>query len=247
MKTLRITYIWLFLIMSWTSCCAQTTLRIARIENIPDQFVGGEILKVVYSRLNIAIELVDMPAMRAIVESSRGTLDGEVHRNIHVLEQYPSLVIVRPAINSIEPSVFSKNFDFTVQGWNSIKDYNIGIVRGVGTSEDGTKGMQKVQATTSLGQLMQMLAGDRIDIAVSDSFSGLVVVKELGLEQKIKILAPPLQKVEIYHYLHESHRDLVPKVERVLREMQSSGELSLLRKQIIERYLTRVGSVRQAQ
>jgi polar amino acid transport system substrate-binding protein len=40
---------------------AQTPLRIARIENIPDQFVGGEILKVTYSRLNIRPDAADDP------------------------------------------------------------------------------------------------------------------------------------------------------------------------------------------
>lgn len=240
MKTARIACATFFLMVWWVSSYAQSPLRFARIENIPDQFVGGEILKVVYGRLNIPIKLVDMPAMRALLESSSGRLDGEVHRNPRVQEQYPSLIMLRPAINYIEPAVFSKNFRFSVQGWSSIKDYNIGIVRGVGTSEDGTRGMQRVLTATSIEQLMQMLATDRIDVAISDVFSGLVVVKDLGQEEQIKVLVPPLQRNDIYHFLHEKHRDLVPKVERVLREMQSSGELEALRRQIVDRYLAQV-------
>jgi ABC-type amino acid transport substrate-binding protein len=81
--------------------------------------------------------------------------------------------------------------------------------------------------------------------AVSDSFSGLAVVKRLRLEDRVKLLTPPLQKNEIYHFLHEKHRDLIPKVERVVREMQASGELERLRKQIIEKYLARpIGPIR---
>lgn len=243
MKTVRAACAIFFLIVWWATALAQPPLRFARIENIPDQFVGGEILKVVYGRLNIPIELVDMPAMRALLESSNGRLDGEVHRNIHVQEQYPSLVMLRPAINYIEPSVFSKNFRISVHGWSSIKDYRIGIVRGVGTSEDGTRGMQRVQTVTSMEQLMQLLAADRIDVAVSDAFSGLVVVKELGLGEQIKVLEPPLQRSDIYHFLHEKHRDLVPKVERALREMQSSGELEALRRQMVDRYLAQAARV----
>lgn len=239
-KTLVVAWIAALLFGSWGSAFAQPPLRIARIENIPDQFVGGEILKVVYSRLNIPMELVDLPAKRALVESSEGRLDGEVHRNIMVQTQYPSLVMIRPALNYIEPSVFSKKERFEVKGWNSIKDYQIGIVRGVGTSEDGTKGMKSVQAVNTLDQLMLMLAEERVDVAVSDAFSGLAALKKLKLEDRVRVLKPPLQKNEIYHFLHEKHRDLIPKVERALGEMQASGELERLRKQIIEKYLAQL-------
>ena len=237
MKIAPISWGALLLAAMCLSSHAESPLRIARIENIPDQFVGGEILKVVYGHLNIPIELIDMPAKRALMESSEGKLDGEVHRNINVQNQYPTLLMIRPAINYIEPSVFSKKYRFQVKGWDSIKDYKIGIVRGVGTSEDGTRDMQHVLAVTALGQLMQVLATDRIDVAVSDSFSGLVAVKQLGLEDRIKVLVPPLQKTEIYHFLHEKHRDLIPRIESVLNEMKASGELELLRKQVTERYL----------
>lgn len=237
MRTLQATVIGCVVFAWCAAASAQTTLRIARIENIPDQFVGGEILKVVYSRLNIQLELVDLPAKRAIIDSSEGKLDGEVHRNIRVQEQYPTLIPVRPAINYIEPSVFSKKEHFEVNGWESIKEYNIGIVRGVGTSEDGTKGMAKVHLATTLEQLMTILAGDRIDVAVSDAFSGLAALKKLKLDADVHLLTPPLQKIEIYHYLHEKHRDLIPQVEKVIQEMQTSGELEQLRAQIIEKYL----------
>lgn len=216
---------------------AQAPLRIARIENIPDQFVGGELLKVVYGRLAIPIELVDLPAKRALLESSEGRLDGEVHRNINVQTQYPTLLMIRPALNYIEPSVFSSKAAPAVTGWDAIKGYRIGIVRGVGTSEDGTRGMASVLAINTLDQLMLVLAEDRVDVAISDSFSGLAVINRLGLAGRVKVLTPPLQKNDIYHFLHEKHRDLVPRVEQVLREMQASGELERLRKQTIERYL----------
>lgn len=242
MKIAAISCITFIIVIVCATSYAQSPLRFARIENIPDQFVGGEILKAVYGRMNIPIELVDVPAKRALMESSTGKLDGEVHRNINVQKQYPTLIMIRPAINYIEPSVFSKTHDFNVKGWGSIADYTVGIVRGVGTSEDGTSGMRQVLALTTLEQLMLALAAGRIDVAVSDAFSGLAVVKKLGLEDRIKVLTPPLQKNEIYHFLHEKHRKLAPKVEKVIRKMQASGELDRLRTQIIKAYLAQPDS-----
>jgi polar amino acid transport system substrate-binding protein len=84
MKAAPIALIALLIVALCAPAYAQPPLRFARIENIPDQFVGGEILKVVYGRLDIPIELVDLPAKKALMDSSQGKLDGEVHRNINV-------------------------------------------------------------------------------------------------------------------------------------------------------------------
>src|SRR5207244_8498992 len=59
---------------------AQSVIRLARITDIPDQYVGGEILRAVYGRLNITVAFEDVPGKRALALSSTGELDGEVHR-----------------------------------------------------------------------------------------------------------------------------------------------------------------------
>lgn len=227
----------ILLFASITVSVAQDRLYIARISDIPDQYIGGEILKVVYSRLGIAIELVDEPAQRALEDSSTGKLDGEVHRNISVQNQYPSLLIVHPAINYIEPSVFATTCDMKPAGWASLFPYSLGIVRGVGSSEDGTRGMPYVTSVNNLEQLFRMLDKDRLDLVVCDSFSGLLTVRQLGLEAHVRLLTPPLQRIEIYHYLHESHKELIPRLESVIRAMQESGELERLRDALVRDYI----------
>jgi polar amino acid transport system substrate-binding protein len=72
--------------------CAQSVIKLARIADIPDQFVGGEILRTVYARLNISIEFADVPGKRALALSSAGELDGEVHRIANLAQAYPTLV-----------------------------------------------------------------------------------------------------------------------------------------------------------
>lgn len=220
----------------------QATLHLARLENIPDQAVGAEILKAVYLRLGIPVDFVDMPAKRALIESSQGRVDGEVQRILAVEQEYPTLIPVRVSINYIEPAVFSKRLDFQVDGWESIRPYQIGIVRGVGSSERGTKGMPRVEAVSTMDQLMLMLASDRLDVAVNDRFSGLLVCARLHLEKSVRPLSPPLEHIPLYHFLHRRHAELVPRVEEALRQMQASGELEQLRREITERLL---GQARQ--
>lgn len=217
---------------------AQELIRLARIADIPDQYVGGEMLRAVYAKLNIKLEFEDVPGKRALALSSAGEVDGEIQRIGTLSRDYPTLIQVTPAINYIEPAVFATKLRFDVDGWNSIRDYSIGIVRGVGSSEAGTRGMARVTATTSLENMVRMLDADRFDVMVTDLFSGLVAVRKLDLQTRIHPLSPPLERIHIYHYLHERHRDLVPKVGKVIAQMEASGELATLREALVKRVLS---------
>lgn len=217
---------------------AQELIRLARIADIPDQYVGGEMLRAVYAKLKIKLEFEDVPGKRALALSSAGEVDGEIQRIGTLSRDYPTLVQVTPAINYIEPAVFATKVRFDVDGWNSIGDYSIGIVRGVGSSEAGTRGMAHVTATASLDTMVRMLDADRFDVMVTDLFSGLVAVKRLNLQARIYPLSPPLERIRIYHYLHERHRDLVPEVGKVIAQMEASGELAALREALVKQVLS---------
>src|SRR3569833_1665692 len=120
---------------------AQELFRLARFAGFPVLFVGGEMLRAVYAKLNIRLEFEDVPGKRALALSSAGEVDGEIQRIGTLSRDYPTLVQVTPAINYIEPAVFATKLRFDVAGKETNRDYSIGIVRGVGASEAGTRGM----------------------------------------------------------------------------------------------------------
>ena len=86
----RILFICISMLVTSIPACAQSVIKLARIADIPDQFVGGEILRAVYARLNISIEFADVPGKRALALSSAGELDGEVHRIANLAQTYPT-------------------------------------------------------------------------------------------------------------------------------------------------------------
>lgn len=212
---------------------AEPALRLSRLENVPDQALGAEILTQVYRRVGMPVEFVDLPAKRSLLESSEGRVDGEVQRILAVQAQYPTLIALQPSFNYIEPSAFVKDLELRVDGWKSLAPHSIGIVRGVGSSEAGTRGLARVEAVSTMDQLMQALAADRYEVAVNDRFSGLLIVQRLGLGKLVRAVDPPLEHIPLYHYLHERHRALVPRVEQVLRSMQASGELQRVRQDAV--------------
>ena len=95
----RILLVCISMLLSGTPSQAQSVIRLARIADIPDQYVGGEILRAVYGRLNIAVEFEDVPGKRALALNSTGELDGEVHRIANLARDYPTLVQISPPIN----------------------------------------------------------------------------------------------------------------------------------------------------
>ena len=97
--------------------------------------------------------------------------------------------------------------------------------------------MSNVTQTTNLESMIRMLDAGRFDLMVTDLFSGQISVKEINLQSHIHPLLPPLQRIYIYHYLHERHRDLVDKVGKVIEEMDASGELAQLRERLIKQVL----------
>lgn len=234
----RMVFLCTALLVSSVPCRAQSVIRLARIANIPDQYVGGEILRAVYARLNIKVEFEDVPGKRALALSSAGELDGEIQRIGNLAHDYPTLVQISPPINYIEPSVFTTTLHFDVQGWESIERYSIGIVRGVGSSEAGTRGMSRVTAAASLENMLEMLDAGRFDLVVTDLFSGLVAVRKLNLQSRIYPLSPPLERVYIYHYLNEKHRELAGRVAKVIQDMEASGELARLRATLVKQVLS---------
>jgi len=238
---MRFIAIGFFLLLAREPAIAQTSLTFARIPGIPDQFVGSKLLEEIYRRLDIKVDFLDAPANRALSMSSAGELDGEVMRIIDVAQQFETLLPVKPAINYIQPAAFSKRLQFTTEGWKSIADYRVGIVRGVGSSERGTKGMTQVEAATTLDTLFNMLDADRLDIIVNDLFGGRLVAKRLGMDHEIHPLLPPLERLAVYHFLHAKHRDLLPRVEAVIREMDANGELLDLRQSIQQQMLDSEG------
>src|SRR3954454_2730125 len=86
---------------------AQSVIRLARIADIPDQYVGGEMLRAVYARLNIKLEFEDVPGKRALTLSSTGEDDGEIQRIASLSRSNPTLIQVICGINYIEPTVFT--------------------------------------------------------------------------------------------------------------------------------------------
>ncbi len=231
----------LFVICSILFCIqshshSEEPLKFAQIIDTPDQVIGAKILMIAYERLAIPIEIVQMPGKRALRESSAGRIDGEIHRVLSIGKEYPTLIRVPTPINYIEPTVFSKNERFVVTECLDLKNFRVGIVRGVKHAETCAQGIKRVQIVGDSNLLMRILDKDRVDLVITAKINGILQLKKLKINY-IYPISPSLSKNPVYHYLNEKHRDLVPRIDKIFQEMQETGELEKLREKFFKELL----------
>jgi polar amino acid transport system substrate-binding protein len=190
---------------------------------------SGQIVREAYQKIGIEVEIQQYPASRALAIANRGDVDGELGRVAGINKTFTNLLMVPVAISSIDGVIFTKDTHFPVLGWESLKPYKVGLVRGTHYVEEKTVGMDRLILTESK-QLFGMLQKGRIDVAVMDRVYGLIELKHNQMKN-IRVMEPPLAKHYIHHYIHKKHASLLPSVTQAFQEMQQSGRILFLNKQ----------------
>jgi len=205
--------------------------------NTVDTVISEVIVREAYRRLGISVTIKKYPGERALRLADAGKVDGEVQRIDGIAKNYPNLIQIKPAINFIAGTVFTKAVKFQVEGWQSLRPYRIGYVRGIKFAERNTEGMNALPAK-DYSNLIRMLDKGRVDIAVSPSVNGWYQIRKMGAEG-ISDLSPPIMKFDLFHYLHKKHAALAPRISEVFMQMKKSGELSAFRRRVVSTMLER--------
>jgi len=205
--------------------------------NTVDTLISEVITRQAYKRIGIDVEIRKYPGERALRLADSGTVDGEVQRINGIAATYKNLIQIRPAINFIDGAAFTRTKSFEVQGWNSLRPYRIGFIRGIKFAERNTRGMNAT-SVKDYKNLFHMLANDRFDIIVSPRLNGLYQIRKHGVSQ-IQELAPAIMRFELFHYLNKRHAPLASKISAVFAEMESKGELAAIRQHVVQVLLER--------
>jgi len=214
-----------------------TTVRLVAAANTVDTVIAEVILRKAYARIGYRVTITKYPAERALKLADGGRADGDVQRIDGLGKYYANLIQLHPALNYIEGSAFTAGKDIAIDGWDSLHPYRIGLIRGIKFAELNTVGMNR-HFVGDYPALFKMLRGGRFELGVSPRLNGLYQLRRLHMEG-ISPLDPPVARFDLYHYIHRSRAELAPKLERVLRDMQTSGELTNLRQTVIAELLRR--------
>ncbi len=212
----------IIILIAQTPSFAEPVLTFGRTQDPIAEFSSQMLLKA-YTRIGYEVKFVDLSAERSLMKSNSGSLDGEVNRIKGIEKKYGNLIMVPVPLNFFEGVVFTKRHDFRVKGWASLKSFSIAIRIGAKFAEFKTVGMNVAKFST-YDKVFLLLYNDRYDICVSSRMNGLYQIKKQNLTG-IKALEPPLETINLYHYLHLKHKALIPKISKVLQRMEQEGIL----------------------
>ncbi len=231
MKTRFFVWISYFIIFPAISVAADKQITVVGIKDAVNSEISYIVLKEAYQKLGMELIYKPLPGARALHTSNSGEVDGELFRIVNIQKEYTNLIPVPTPINVLQGIVFSKEKDFVVNGWNSLEPFKIGIQIGIKFVERGAIGMNTIAVDTN-EQVFKMLDSGRVDIAVVAFTNGVKTLRKLNLTN-IRALSPAVQEYPLYHYLHIKNKHLIPKLDAILKEMDASGRISKIRKDVI--------------
>ena len=216
---------------------AQTTLVLNTADippdSAPDQSgIVDRVVKEAFRRIGVPMRIVHLPSERALINADEGIDDGNYARIKEIGKFYPNLVPVPESVLKFEFVVFTKNLHFKPSGWDSLKPYNIAIVRGWKILEANIAGTKSLMKVRDERLLFDLLHSDRVDAIVYDLSQGVALLRELNYRD-IYPLRPPLAVREMYLHLHKKHADVVPRLTHAIRDMKNDGTYNTIIRQVL--------------
>jgi len=195
------------------------------IENLIEQEVGRLIIPEIYKKIDIKVKITPLPGMRAQFMATSGKRDGEIMRIWTYGQENQTTIRVPTPYYYLETMGFiHKDSGIVINSKEDLAKYKLVKVRGVKHTNNISNGMPNVYNLNNTEAMMKFLAAGRCDIALTNTVDGMLAIKKNGLTNIVPI-HKPLAFLNLYHYIHEDHKDLVPKVDAVIKKMKASGEL----------------------
>lgn len=208
--------------------CSAYEYNFVSINNLIEQEIGRIILPQIYKKLGIDITITPLPGRRAQFQATSGKSDGEIMRIYSYGVENPTTFRVPTPYYSLETMAFiKKNSRIKITKKADLSKYSIVKVRGVKHTNNITEGLANVTDVNSTEQTMRLVAQGIVDVALTNTIDGLMALKKLGIDSIVQI-DKPLATLDLFHYIHKDHKELIPLVDSKIKEMIASGELALI-------------------
>jgi len=227
-------FLTIFLLPSPAFCATESPIVLSGVRDTSDAFAALAVMKEAYGRLGRTVEIKWSSGVGSLQASGSGQVDAELER-IAGLTGFPDLIQIPVPINVFYAGIFTRDLKFDVEGWESLKPYRIGIVKGIQFAEQGTRGMNVVAVDTYY-TLIDLLVEGKVDVAIMPKINGQMYAKEKGADT-IQVLDTPLETLFLYHYIHKKNRALIPELQKVLKQMLLDGTTRKIREETYRKML----------
>ncbi len=220
--------------LSFVSLIFSTTIFSAQynyvsIEGLIEQRIGEGVVTVLYEKLGHTVTITALSGKEAEVAATSGKKDGEIMRIWAYGENNLTTKRVPTPYYSLETMGFVKGTSLQIESKEELEHYRIGLIPGVKHTDNITREINESKITnfSSTKEMMLALDANKIDIALTNTVDGYIVISDLGLKG-IEKFKKPLAVLDLYHYVHESKSDIIPEINNLIIEMNKTNELSEL-------------------
>lgn len=217
------------MLASFNVAIANEQITLSGSDSTMDHYIFSNILKSAYASLGIESQFTPLPSSRSLISANSGATHGEIARIQGMNRKYPNLIQVPIAI--MTSGIYALSLiERPVNDWKDVSKYKLAYRRGIQIIKNELDNHHiRSNVVNKDSELIQFLLRKRADIILQDkglAISSMARLKARGIDVSgILFLAPPLKKVNLYHYLNKKQKYLLAGITQALREMQSSGEL----------------------
>ena len=198
-------------------------INLSTIANVSGYEDIVDAVKKAYEKIGFKVKIHEMPAQRSLHESNSGeAIDGELARAVFAEQFMKTQIRVPVRLTTIEASVFVKDLDIEIKGWESIKGYRTTSVRGYMILKKHMENLSQLTEVADTKQALSFLDNNRADLAVLVKKIGLKTLESLNFKD-IKVLEPAIEHIPVYHYIHEKNKDLLPAITKALSEVTGNA------------------------
>ncbi|NRA18833.1 MAG: transporter substrate-binding domain-containing protein [Oceanospirillaceae bacterium] len=182
--------------------------------------IANEVLQQIAKKMDVKIELKALPASRAALLLSRGSIHADFSRIPSFSLSNPTAIRVKEPVTEISWYAYSLLDDMKITGWESLKPYKIVIVRGLVFKEKYLKNYN-VHVVNTLKQAVKYLLVNRADILISNPLSiGNLSVFRYRNGSSIQKSTHPLVKTKTYTFFSSHYPVLARKFNEALIEVK---------------------------
>jgi polar amino acid transport system substrate-binding protein len=177
-----------------------------------------------FERAGLKVALMDLPPERSLLYASQGVLDGELWRGHFDSSEHASLIKVDVPLATLFFYPYVRLQQACMEQPEQLKDRSSIGIHGLHyfklLKEMGIHYAHEAPNTVSG---LKMLAAGRADFIVLPDY--VVPALEKATEVKVKrCLEEPILSIQLFTFLHERHRTLIPVLEKAYREILSEGK-----------------------
>ncbi len=187
-------------------------------------------------RLGYTFKFKIVPPVRASVEANQGITDGEPGRLFEHSDRYTNLIRIPESLVTVTFAAYATRADIKVDGWESIRKagYQVDVMRGLSFIKESGLDPKNISDLNDRSQAYPRLLSGRADVYVDVAFDFYPLMRSPQYKNATIHEVCVLSRREAYGFLHKKHKDLVPRLAEVLRDMKKEGRIEQLEREVQE-------------